>query len=187
MCAIHSTSWLPAHFRSPLALVPTDCNAQCACLHNEELRATMALAQQNPATTLQNGMTFNPIPSTSSMLLPPRSENPVSPALPTTTGGVLTNTTTGTNPLTCLPCSGPGFIVGERGGRPSRQHGAPCEWGLRDPSVTRVPERLRICKHVGCVLTFVARDYSRSEFQVPRQLSQPLNSSRISDSEIVIP
>jgi hypothetical protein len=45
----------------------------------------MALAQQNPATALQNGMTFNPIPSASSMLLPPRSENPVSPALPTTT------------------------------------------------------------------------------------------------------
>jgi hypothetical protein len=34
--------------------------------------ATMALAQQNPATTLQNGITFNPIPppSTSSTLLP---------------------------------------------------------------------------------------------------------------------
>jgi len=81
--------------------------------------ATMAPAQQNPATTLQNGMTFNPIPSTSSTLLPPRSENPVSPALPTTTGGVLTNTTTGTNPLTGLPCSGPGSLsVSGAGGLP---------------------------------------------------------------------
>jgi len=81
--------------------------------------ATMVLAQQNPATTLQNGMTFNPIPSTSSTLLPSRTENPVSPALPTATGGVLTNTTTGTNPLTGLPCSGPGSLsVSGAGGLP---------------------------------------------------------------------
>jgi hypothetical protein len=81
--------------------------------------ATMALAQENPATTLQNGMTFNPIPSTSSTLLPSRTENPVSPALPAATGGVLTNTTTGTNPLTGLPCSGPGSLsVSGAGGLP---------------------------------------------------------------------
>ena len=81
--------------------------------------ATMALAQQNPATTLQNGITFNPIPSTSSTLLPPPTENPVSPALATTTGGVLTNTTAGTNPLSGLPCSGPGSLsVSGAGGLP---------------------------------------------------------------------
>jgi hypothetical protein len=60
--------------------------------------AMVALAQQN----------FNPIPppSTSSPLLPARPENPVSPALPT---GLLPNTT-GTNPLTGLPCTGPGSL-----------------------------------------------------------------------------
>jgi hypothetical protein len=70
--------------------------------------ATVALAQQNPATTLQNGITFNPLPppSTSSPLLPSTPENPVSPALPT---GLLPNTT-GTNPLTGLPCTGPGSL-----------------------------------------------------------------------------
>jgi len=74
---------------------------------------TMAFAQQNPflnpqnpASTLQNGITFNLIPSTSSTLLPARTENPVSPALPT---GLLPNTT-GTNPLTGLPCTGPGSL-----------------------------------------------------------------------------
>jgi hypothetical protein len=66
--------------------------------------ATMALAQQNPAPTL----TFNPLPppSTSSPLLPATPESPVSPALPT---GLLPNTT-GTNPLTGLPCTGPGSL-----------------------------------------------------------------------------
>jgi hypothetical protein len=75
--------------------------------------APVALAQQNPflnpqnpATALQNGITFNPVPSTSSTLLPPRPENPVSPALPT----ALLPNTTGTNPLTGLPCTGPGSL-----------------------------------------------------------------------------
>jgi len=82
---------------------------------------TMALAQQNTAIPLENGMTFNPIPSpsTSSQLLPATPENPVSPALPNTAGGVLTNTTTGTNTLTGLPCSGPGSLsVSGAGGLP---------------------------------------------------------------------
>jgi hypothetical protein len=62
--------------------------------------ATVTLAQQNP--------TFNPLPppSTSSPLLPATPESPVSPALPT---GLLPNTT-GTNPLTGLPCTGPGSL-----------------------------------------------------------------------------
>jgi len=76
--------------------------------------ATAVLAQQNPflnplnpATPLLNGMTLNPIPSTAnSALPPPHTENPVSPA-PTT--GLLPNTT-GTNPLTGLPCTGPGAL-----------------------------------------------------------------------------
>ena len=70
--------------------------------------AAAALAQQNPATTLQNGITYNPLPppSTSSPLLPATPENPVSPALPT---GLIPNTT-GTNPLTGLPCTGPGSL-----------------------------------------------------------------------------
>jgi hypothetical protein len=55
----------------------------------------MALAQQITAIPLENGMTFNPTPSTSSQLLPATPENPVSPALPNAAGGVLTNTTTG--------------------------------------------------------------------------------------------
>jgi hypothetical protein len=83
--------------------------------------ATAASAQQNPGTTLLNGMTFNPLPSpsTSSQLLPATPENPVSPALPNTAGGVVTNTTTGTNPLTGLPCSGPGSLsVSGAGGLP---------------------------------------------------------------------
>jgi hypothetical protein len=78
--------------------------------------STGALAQQNPflnpqnpAYTQENGITFNPIPppSTSSPLLPARPENPVSPALPT---GLLPDTT-GTNPLTGLPCTGPGSLA----------------------------------------------------------------------------
>jgi hypothetical protein len=63
--------------------------------------ARVALAQQNAGT-------FNPLPppSTSSPLLPATPENPVSPALPT---GLLPNTA-GTNPLTGLPCTGPGSL-----------------------------------------------------------------------------
>jgi hypothetical protein len=75
--------------------------------------APVALAQQNPflnpanpATPLLNGITPNPIPSANSTLLPPRTENPVSPTLST---GLLPNTT-GTNPLTGLPCTGPGAL-----------------------------------------------------------------------------
>jgi hypothetical protein len=55
----------------------------------------------------------------SNTLLPPRHQAPVSPALPGPTGGVLTNSTTGTNPLTGLPCSGTGSLsVSGAGGLP---------------------------------------------------------------------
>jgi hypothetical protein len=69
--------------------------------------ATVALAQVNPlnpATTLLNGENFNSIPNTSSTLLPPRSENPVSPALPT---GLIPNTTgrTSRSNRTALPAT----------------------------------------------------------------------------------
>jgi hypothetical protein len=69
--------------------------------------ATVALAQQALPTP---NPVFNSVQSGSSTLLPQQSEIPVSPALPATGSGVLTNTTPGTNPLTGLPCSGPGSL-----------------------------------------------------------------------------
>jgi hypothetical protein len=67
--------------------------------------ATAALAQ-NTSNPLLSGNTVNPVLSGQSTLLPARSELTVSPATPT---GILTNTT-GTNPLTGLPCTGPGSL-----------------------------------------------------------------------------
>jgi hypothetical protein len=60
------------------------------------LTTTVALAQN----------TTNPVLSGQSTLLQARSELSVSPSLPT---GLLPNTT-GTNPLTGLPCTGPGAL-----------------------------------------------------------------------------
>jgi hypothetical protein len=60
------------------------------------LSATAALAQN----------TTNPVLSGQSTLLQARSELSVSPALPT---GLIPNTS-GTNPLTGLPCTGPGAL-----------------------------------------------------------------------------
>jgi hypothetical protein len=67
--------------------------------------ATMALAQ-NTASPLLSGNTVNPVLSGQSTLLSARSELSVSPSTPT---GLLSNTT-GMNPLTGLPCTGPGAL-----------------------------------------------------------------------------
>jgi len=53
-----------------------------------------------------SGNTINPVLSGQSTLLSARSELSVSPSTPT---GLLSNTT-GTNPLTGLPCTGPGSL-----------------------------------------------------------------------------
>ena len=45
------------------------------------------------------------------LLIPQRNEVPISPATPGTAPGSLTNQTTGTNPITGLPCSGQGSIA----------------------------------------------------------------------------
>jgi hypothetical protein len=69
------------------------------------LTATAALAQ-NTSNPALSGNTVNPVLSGNSTLLPARQQLSVSPALPT---GLLPNTT-GTNPLTGLPCTGPGAL-----------------------------------------------------------------------------
>jgi hypothetical protein len=69
------------------------------------LSTTMALAQ-NTGASLQSGNTVNPVLSGQTTLLSARSELSVSPSTPT---GLLSNTT-GTNPLTGLPCTGPGAL-----------------------------------------------------------------------------
>ncbi|MGB8632838.1 MAG: hypothetical protein WCD69_26260, partial [Xanthobacteraceae bacterium] len=62
---------------------------------------------QNTGASLLSGNTTNPVLSGQSTLLSARSELSVSPSTPT---GLLTNTT-GTNPLTGLPCTGPGALL----------------------------------------------------------------------------
>jgi hypothetical protein len=69
------------------------------------LTATTALAQ-NTGASLLSGNTTNPVMSGQSTLLSARSELSVSPSTPS---GLLSNTT-GTNPLTGLPCTGPGSL-----------------------------------------------------------------------------
>jgi hypothetical protein len=69
------------------------------------LSATAALAQNTSNPTL-SGNTVNPVFSGQSTLLPARTELSISPSIPT---GLLSNTT-GTNPLTGLPCTGPGAL-----------------------------------------------------------------------------
>jgi hypothetical protein len=125
--------------------------------------APVALAQQNPflnaqnpVTALQNGITFNPVPSTSSTLLPPRPENPVSPALPT----ALLPNTTGTNPLTGLPCTEPGSLSVSGAGTLPGSSPPPVnrkwrrDWNRRrdDFSNTRLLKRLPTREQLGCVL-----------------------------------
>jgi hypothetical protein len=69
------------------------------------------------------------------MTVPQEPEVPVSPALPSTAPGSLTNETTGTNPVTGLPCSGAGALsvsgAGALGGTgvggPGEAAGAPTE------------------------------------------------------------
>jgi hypothetical protein len=61
---------------------------------------------QNTGASLLSGNTTNPVLSGQNTLLSARSELSVSPSTPT---GLLTNTT-GTNPLTGLPCTGPGAL-----------------------------------------------------------------------------
>jgi hypothetical protein len=70
--------------------------------------ATVAFAQfsGNTSSPALSGNTVNPVFSGESTLLPARSELSVSPSTPT---GLLSNTT-GTNPLTGLPCTGPGSL-----------------------------------------------------------------------------
>jgi hypothetical protein len=70
------------------------------------LTATAALAQ-NTSNPMLSGNTVNPVLSGQSTLLPARTELSVSPSIPT---GLLPNTT-GTNPLTGLPCTGPGALA----------------------------------------------------------------------------
>jgi hypothetical protein len=59
------------------------------------------------AATGASAQTLNPI---TTLTLPQQSEISVSPALPSTAPGSLTSETTGTNPLTGLPCSGAGAL-----------------------------------------------------------------------------
>jgi hypothetical protein len=61
-----------------------------------------ANAATAPAQTVNSG---------ASLTLPQQAETPVSPATPGTGPGALTNETTGTNPLTGLPCSGQGSLA----------------------------------------------------------------------------
>jgi hypothetical protein len=68
--------------------------------------ATAAALAQNTSNPMLSGNTVNPVLSGQSTLLPARTELSISPATPT---GLLTNTT-GTNPLTGLPCTGPGAL-----------------------------------------------------------------------------
>jgi hypothetical protein len=68
--------------------------------------ATAAALAQNTSNPMLSGNTVNPVLSGQSTLLPARTELNVSPATPT---GLLSNTT-GTNPLTGLPCTGPGAL-----------------------------------------------------------------------------
>jgi hypothetical protein len=78
--------------------------------------ATASLAQ-NTGNPMLSGNTVNPVLSGNSTILPARSELSVSPAVPSS--GLLSNSTTGTNRLTGLPCSGPGSLsVSGAGGLP---------------------------------------------------------------------
>ena len=70
------------------------------------LTATAALAQ-NTSNPALSGNTVNPVLSGQSTLLPARTELSITPSIPT---GLLSNTT-GTNPLTGLPCTGPGSLA----------------------------------------------------------------------------
>ena len=67
--------------------------------------ATVSLAQ-NTGASLLSGNATNPVLSGQSTLLSARSELSVSPSTPT---GLLSNTS-GTNPLTGLPCTGPAAL-----------------------------------------------------------------------------
>jgi hypothetical protein len=67
--------------------------------------ATVSPAQ-NTGASLFSGNTTNPVLSGQSTLLSARSELTISPATPS---GLLSNTS-GTNPLTGLPCTGPGAL-----------------------------------------------------------------------------
>ena len=71
------------------------------------LTATAAASlAQNTGASMLGGNIVNPVLSGNTTLLPARSELTVSPTIAT---GLLSNTT-GTNPLTGLPCTGPGAL-----------------------------------------------------------------------------
>jgi hypothetical protein len=57
--------------------------------------------------TVTPAQSLNP---SSALILPEQAEAPISPGTPGTGPGSLTNQTTGTNPLTGLPCSGAGAL-----------------------------------------------------------------------------
>jgi hypothetical protein len=58
--------------------------------------------------TVTPAQTVNP---SSTLLLPEQAESPISAATPGTGPGTLSNETTGTNPLTGLPCTGEGSLA----------------------------------------------------------------------------
>jgi hypothetical protein len=109
------------------------------------LTATAALAQN----------TTNPVLSGQSTLLQARSELSVSPATPT---GLLTNTT-GTNPLTGLPCTGPDALSISGAGGLARlddctgERKYDCRRSHQSNSNTGVPKRVSTRRHLGRVLT----------------------------------
>jgi hypothetical protein len=79
--------------------------------------ATTVSLAQNTSNSMLSGNTVNPVLSGNTTVLPARSELTVSPSLPSS--GLLSNSTTGTNQLTGLPCSGPGSLsVSGAGGLP---------------------------------------------------------------------
>jgi hypothetical protein len=59
------------------------------------------------ATATASAQTVNPI---TTLTVPQQAEVPISPATPGTNPGSLNNETTGTNPITGLPCSGAGSL-----------------------------------------------------------------------------
>jgi hypothetical protein len=58
--------------------------------------------------TVSSAQAVNP---SSTLVLPEQAESPISPSTPGTGPGALTSETTGTNPLTGLPCTGEGSLA----------------------------------------------------------------------------
>jgi hypothetical protein len=76
----------------------------------------------------------------SPLTLPQQGETAISPALPGTGPGTLTNETTGTNPLTGLPCSGLGSLaVSGAGGLPDSATAPPGSDATTDAPEDELP------------------------------------------------